>query len=518
MSMDLNERPFDENGDTPENTENNAPEKGEENIEDIGSENTADGSYSLTSDNIVEKKTFFDQPAQGQNFGGGHEYEYGFDSRSGKYSYSTSEPRQTGYYGAPDNGKKKKGKKNGGKIAIISVACALCLILSCGLGGVAGYLAGTYAGANSQNGGSSAATPQTPSDTVKNYTTVIENTADNQSSALTKAAEAAHSSVVIIDVYSSEEYEKVNQPDGSGSGVIWTSDGYIVTCNHVVEGASIVKVTLENGSVYPADIIGTDSKTDIAVIKISSETTLTPVIVRGADLVLAESVIAIGNPLGVLGGTVTSGIISSLERTIAVEGQSMTLLQTDAAINSGNSGGGLFDINGSLVGIVNAKSTGSTVEGIGYAIPINTVKTVANELIEHGYVTGRPQLGISVVGVTTQNYSYLFSASYYPELEQYATKTQKDGWGITRKTVVPGVYIVDTSLVSGYAEGSDTLLFGDKILYVGQTEIDQSTDVKTALSDYSAGDTISLTVLRDQKTTVIVKVILGQAGSSTSEE
>lgn len=510
MSMDLNERPFDENGDVSENTENT-----ENTASEHAEENVSDGSYSLASDEIVEKKTFFDPPAQNQNIGGGHEYEYGFDSRSGKYSYSTPnpEPQRSEYY-APSGGK-KKGKKRGGKIAIISIACALCLVLSCGLGGVAGYLAGAHAGLGSQNGGgASAAKPQEPSATVQNYTTVIENNATNQSSALTKAAEAAHSSVVIIDVYSSEDYEKINQPEGSGSGVIWTSDGYIVTCNHVVEGASIVKVTLEDGSVYPAEIIGTDSKTDIAVIKISSTTTLTPTIVRGTDLILAESVIAIGNPLGVLGGTVTSGIISSLERTITVEGQSMTLLQTDAAINSGNSGGGLFDINGSLVGIVNAKSTGSTVEGIGYAIPIGTVKTVANELIEHGYVTGRPQLGITVVGVTAQNYSYLFSAGYYPELEQYATKTQKDGWGITRRTVVPGVYIVDTTLVGGYAEGSDTLLFGDKILYVGQTEISDSTDVKSALAEYSAGDTISVTVLREQKTTVIINVILGQAGAT----
>lgn len=509
MSMDLNERPFDENGDVSENTE-----KTENTASEHAEENVSDGSYSLASDEIVEKKTFFDPPAQNQNIGGGHEYEYGFDSRSGKYSYSTPESQPSGYH-TPNSDKKKSGKKNGGKIAIISIACALCLVLSCGLGGVAGYFAGAYAGLGSQNGGgASAANPQPPSATVQNYTTVIENNATNQSSALTKAAEAAHSSVVIIDIYSSEDYEKINQPEGSGSGVIWTSDGYIVTCNHVVEGASIVKVTLEDGSVYPAEIIGTDSKTDIAVIKISSTTTLTPTIVRGTDLILAESVIAIGNPLGVLGGTVTSGIISSLERTITVEGQSMTLLQTDAAINSGNSGGGLFDINGSLVGIVNAKSTGSTVEGIGYAIPIGTVKTVANELIEHGYVTGRPQLGITVVGVTTQNYSYLFGAGYYPELEQYATKTQKDGWGITRRTVVPGVYIVDTSLVGGYAEGSDTLLFGDKILYVGQTEISESTDVKSALSEYSAGDTISVTVLRDQKTTVIINVILGQAGAT----
>lgn len=489
-----------------------------ENTENIETTENTDGNYSLGGDEIVEKKTYFEAPKSENTSYRAPEYEYGYDSRSGTYSYRQTSPTGTeipttgGNYGKKD----KKNKKSGGKRAAFIVGAALTLALSCGLGGVAGFFAASFVKTEGQ-GGSSSASGQTPTATINKVTTIIENTATNQATDLSKATAIAHPSVVIIDIYSSEEYEKVNQPSGSGSGVIWTSDGYIVTCNHVVEGASIIKVTLEDGSVYPAQIIGTDSKTDLAVIKIAASESLTPTIVRGTDLILGETVIAIGNPLGVLGGTVTSGILSALERNITVEGQSMTLLQTDAAINSGNSGGGLFDINGSLVGIVNAKSTGSTVEGLGYAIPITTVTTVANEIVEHGYVTGRPQLGITVVGVTESNYSYLFGAGYYPELEQYATKTQKDGWGFTRRVVVPGVYVIDTSLVVGYEDGSDTLLYGDKILYVGETEIDESTDVKTALSDYSASDTVSLTILRDQKTTVIVKVILGQAGGSSSE-
>lgn len=500
----------------------NIPQDSDENPENIDNSEKVDttenndGSYSLGGDEIVEKKTYFDgQPKSEYR---APEYEYGYDSRSGTYSYRQTSPTGTEIpiTGGSNGKKNKNGKKNGGKRAAFIVGAALTLALSCGLGGVAGFLAASFVKTEGQGGSSSGG--QAPTMTVDKVTTIIENTATNQATDLSKATAIAHPSVVIIDIYSSEEYEKVNQPSGSGSGVIWTSDGYIVTCNHVVEGASIIKVTLEDGTVYPAQIVGTDSKTDLAVIKIAASESLTPTIIRGTDIILGETVIAIGNPLGVLGGTVTSGIISALERNITVEGQSMTLLQTDAAINSGNSGGGLFDINGSLVGIVNAKSTGSTVEGLGYAIPIGTVATVANEIVEHGYVTGRPQLGVTVVGVTESNYSYLFGAGYYPELEQYATKTQKDGWGFTRRVVVPGVYVIDTSLVVGYEDGSDVLCYGDKILYVGETEIDQSTDVKTALSDYSAGDTISLTVLREQKTTVIVKVILGQAGSSSSEE
>lgn len=430
------------------------------------------------------------------------EYEYGFDSRSGTYSYSGSNA-------GSESKKKKSGKGRG---ALVAALC-ICLVLSCGLGGVAGFLAASFA-KNIGVGGSSGGETPTPSATVEKYTTIIENTATNQETAVSKAAAAAHPSVVIINVYASEEYEKVGQPSGSGSGVIWTVDGYIVTCNHVVENANLIKVTLSDGSVYSADVVGTDSKTDIAVLRITpaAGTTLTPAVIRASDLVLAETVIAIGNPLGVLGGTVTTGILSALERTITVEGQSMTLLQIDAAINSGNSGGGLFDINGSLIGIVNAKSVGTNVEGIGFAIPITTVKEIANELISKGYVTGRPLLGVSVVNVTSENYSYIFSAGYYPELEKYATKTVRDGWGMTRKTVVPGVYVVDCSLVSGYESGSDSLMYGDKLLYVGETEVSGLTDVKSALSDYKAGETISVTVLRNQTTTIIVKIILGQAG------
>ncbi len=504
--------------------------------------NAESGSYSLGKDDVVEGRVEFTQNGSesGANtsantetnegtdtnanantstnanyygassaggFGARSEYEYGYDSRSGSYSYRD----------APSGKKAKKEKKHhGGLIAAICI----CLVLSCGLGGVAGFLAASYAKSGSENKNSDNSQTETPSAStvVEKYTTTIENMAENQSSSITAAVAAAHPSVVTINTYLNEENEKVNQYTSAGSGVIWTADGYVVTCNHVIEDGNIIKVTLEDGTTYAADVVGTDSKTDVAVLKItpSDGVTLTPVVARGTDLVLGETVIAIGNPLGVLGGTVTTGILSALERNITVEGQSMTLLQTDASINPGNSGGGLFDINGSLIGIVNAKSTGTSVEGIGFAIPITTVKQVADELVANGYVTGRPQLGLSLVTVTSDNYNYIFSAGYYPELEQYATKTKRDSWGFSRKTVVTGVYVIDASSVAGYADGSEEFKYGDKILYVGDTEVSEFADVKSVLSNYSAGDTISVTVLREQSTTIIIKVVLGQSGASNN--
>ena len=192
----------------------------------------------------------------------------------------------------------------------------------------------------------------------------------------------------------------------------------------------------------------------------------------------------------------------------------MTLIQIDAAVNHGNSGGGLFDANGSLIGIVNAKSTGDSVEGIGFAIPINTVLEVCNQLIEQGYVTGRPRLGIEVVTVSQSNSSYVFNDEYYPKLKEYATSTYRDIWGRERTQIIHGVYINDASRVAGYADGSDQLKFGDRILLVGKTEISSSSDVLSALSGYQAGDTIQMTVQRDQSKTIVVNIILGQQGAN----
>ena len=160
---------------------------------------------------------------------------------------------------------------------------------------------------------------------------------------------------------------------GAGSGIVYSEDGYIITNNHVISGASSIKVTLHNGTELKASLVATDPQTDVAVIKVD-ETGLTPVSFGDmTSLSVGDLAVAIGNPLGTLSGTATEGIISALEREITIDGKSMSLIQTSASINPGNSGGGLFDQYGHLIGMVVAKSSGSDVEGLGFAIPADTV-------------------------------------------------------------------------------------------------------------------------------------------------
>ena len=422
-----------------------------------------------------------------------HEYEVSYDSASGRYTYTYTEA----------NAAPVPPPKKGGGLKTTLILC-LAIVLSLFMGIVGGVIGAASADPSDENANLNAP--------VVTETVVKVNNAEIGTTTVMQAAAEAVNSVVVIDTFTSQAAANAGEQSGAGSGVIWSADGYIVTCNHVIDGFSIIRVTLADGSTYFADIVGTDSRTDLAVLKIAV-TGLPAITARGSELELAETVIAIGNPLGVLSNTVSTGILSCLTRDITVEGQAMSLIQIDAAVNHGNSGGGLFDTNGSLIGIVNAKSTGDSVEGIGFAIPINTVLEVANQLIEVGYVAGRPRLGITVVTVNQSNSSYVFDDEYYPKLKDYATSTYKDIWGREHTQVISGVYIYDTSLVAGYAEGSEELAFGDRILFVGNVEITENSDVLTALSSYNAGDQIQITVQRDHSTTIVVDLILGQQGA-----
>lgn len=267
----------------------------------------------------------------------------------------------------------------------------------------------------------------------------------------------------------------------AGSGVVVSEDGYIVTNNHVIEGANKIEVRLKNGESYPATLRGTDPKTDLAVIKIEASGLHAAVLGDSSSLVVGSEAIAIGNPLGELGGTVTNGIISALDREINVGDESMNLLQTNAAINPGNSGGGLFNNKGELIGIVVAKSSGSGIEGLGFAIPVDDVKEVITDLISTGYVTGRGELGISVMDISDERTAFMYRV---PQL---------------------GVYVA--SVNTGSAAQLAGLVVGDGIVAVGDTEISSSQELKSALDDYSAGERVTLTVLRDGKTQNISVVL-----------
>jgi serine protease Do len=275
---------------------------------------------------------------------------------------------------------------------------------------------------------------------------------------------------------------------GAGSGVIIDESGLIVTNHHVIEGANNVTVRLTDGSEYDASIVGTDEAADLAVIKISvGDKKLTAAKLGcSADLVVGEDVVALGNPLGSLGGTLTTGIISATERNIIVNGEAMVLLQTNAAINPGNSGGGLFNMAGQLIGVVNAKVSGDDVEGLGFAIPVDFAHTVIEDLINYGYVRGVVDHGLVLLDVTVQNLPSAYRK-----------------YGITNV----GVVILESRL-------TDKLKYGDTVVSVNGHEIDSSKDIELIIKGCSIGDVIKITVMRE-RSVVEAELTLGEKGPET---
>lgn len=254
---------------------------------------------------------------------------------------------------------------------------------------------------------------------------------------------------------------------GAGSGVIIQSNGLILTCNHVIEGAETITVTLANGEEYVATVLGTDSWTDLALIDIEGTDFSYANLAKAPEgeaayayMQVGETAIAIGNPLGHLGGSVSCGIISALGRKVTVEGVPMTLLQIDASVNPGNSGGGLFNLRGELIGIVNAKSTGESVEGIGFAIPSSDAIEIVKQLYKQGYVSGRPYLGMS------------FQSTSY------------------------GLQIMNYEYNGELAAGGNTIKSGDYLRYMDGQEITDMNDIRTILAHKAVEDTVTIQVYR----------------------
>lgn len=251
---------------------------------------------------------------------------------------------------------------------------------------------------------------------------------------------------------------------GAGSGVIvgkGDNGTYkIITNNHVISGANDIAVCLRDGTEYSAKLIATDVAGDIAVIEIEESKELNVAVWgNSSELSIGEDLIAIGNPLGSLGGTVTKGILSATERQIAISDYPMTLLQTDTAINPGNSGGGLFNMRGELIGVVNAKTSDEEVEGICFAIPADIARAIYNDLLTYGYVTGRATFGLTVASGTMNN----------------ATVT----------------YVTDAS-----GAQSGTFQNYDRIAKIGDTEITSLLSYNTALSKLTVGEAVEVTVYR----------------------
>ena len=398
-------------------------------------------------------------------------------------------PRYQAAQGSPKQPPKKRRRKNG-NIARSAVA----LVLAAAMGFVGGFV-----GAQVGNTGGKVVIQQVaPSSTSSSDSGSAS--AVNTASGMTTAqvSEMVSPSVVVITteqvVYSQWSWYGQSQVEsGAGSGVIISSDGYILTCAHVVDGASSITVTIDDKD-YTATLVGEDTTSDVAVIKIDA-TGLTPATVGDSDnLKVGQSVMAVGNPLGELGGTVTGGMISALNRSVTIQGTSstntMSLIQMDASVSPGNSGGGLFNMNGELIGLVNAKSSSSDAEGLGFAIPINDAIKVAQDLLENGYVSGRPYMGITYLAVTDAQTAAQLNVTAY------------------------GVYVVD--VVQGGPADKAGLKTGDRIVSIDGTEIAQKDDLGTLIQQHAAGDTLSITVAREGQMQT-VSLTLGEKNAQTQQ-
>ncbi len=375
--------------------------------------------------------------------------------------------------------KPSKARKFFGTVAVLALAGVIGFV-----GGYYGSLYGTL------NGDTTVIVQQVTRDTSD--ATAISTSTDGNDLTLVSAAALASESVVVITteqmVATSGWYGTQSVESGAGSGVIISEDGYILTCAHVVSGATNIIVTVGEED-YIASVVGSDDETDIAVIKIEA-TGLTAAVLGDSDaLAVGEKILAVGNPLGVLGGSVTEGIVSALNRVIVVEDYEMTLIQMDASVSPGNSGGGLFNMAGELVGIVNAKSSDSDSEGIGFAIPINTAFALATSLIENGYITGRPELGIVALSISDAETAAAYGVNAL------------------------GIYVY--SINEGSAAQAAGLQVGDRLISIQDTEISALTDLTDAIDSMEVGDEVTLLIARSGQM-MTVSVTLGEQGAPTT--
>ena len=285
-------------------------------------------------------------------------------------------------------------------------------------------------------------------------------------------ARNVQSVVLITCEVTSSTFGQISKGQSTGSGFVLTENGYVVTNAHVVDGASSIKVSIPSGETYEAKLVGSDDTNDVALLKVEAEG-LSPVTIGSStDLIVGDQVVAIGNPLGDLTSTMTVGYVSAKDRDVTTDGTTINMIQTDAAINSGNSGGPLFNMKGEVVGITTAKysgssSSGASIESIGFAIPIDDVIGMLNDLKDYGYVTGA-YLGVMVSDMDSQ------TATYY--------------------RLPVGAYVQEVT--PGYCAEEAGLQAGDIIIGLGEHEVENISDLTRALRKFKAGDTTTITVFR----------------------
>ena len=343
------------------------------------------------------------------------------------------------------------------------------LILACAVaGGLAGWGGAAIAGSSTSRTAIQQSSRQPVSVQVKNVDGQTKMEPAEVYASVVNSAVSINCSATSTNIFGQQ-----TQTASSGSGFIITEDGYVVTNYHVVSGASSVEVTLYNGDTYDATVIGGDSDYDVAVLKINASGLQPVTLGESADVNVGDTVLAIGNPLGELTFSMSQGIVSSCDRAINVDGTPFNMIQVDCSINPGNSGGPLVNLYGEVVGIVSAKYStysSTTVEGLGFAIPISDVRSIITDIMENGAVTDKAYMAITA---GTMN-------------EQMAAQFNID--------VTEGVFVY--SVVEGGAGDKVGLRLGDVITKMNDKTLTSRQDLSAAMKGYRAGDTVTLTVYR----------------------
>ena len=392
-------------------------------------------------------------------------------------------PEYTTYNAAPAQSPKKPEKRGRGTVP--ALVLVLCMVMSVALGFGGGILANSYLNQDAVTQTTQEAQNAQNDDSSSNQSqaTLPESVARTDSNALSVSEVAAKVADAVVEIstesVTTSNYMQQYVTEGAGSGVIVSSDGTILTCNHVIKGANKITVRLRSGESYDATVVAADDASDVAILKIEA-TGLTAAPMGDSDaLSVGEQTVVIGNPLGALGGSITTGILSASEREITINNEKMTLLQTDAAINPGNSGGGMFDAYGNLIGIVVAKSSGTTIEGLGFAIPINTVKDIYEQLMDNGYVTGRAVLGVTMT-------------------EQQAVSLDSSS---------SRAYVIVTAVSENSPAAEAGIQPGDIILSIDDQEVTSAASLKSYIRSCSVGDSVQLVLLRGNNTVTVTATL-----------
>ncbi len=373
-------------------------------------------------------------------------------------------------------------------IVLICVIGALYLIISATL--IVAFIKFSHPNVNSNN--DNVIENLIDEQEIKDHLTINESPksegAKTTDGALTvkQVSEKVRASVVGVTCQSTANFSS----SSVGSGIIMSEDGYIITNNHVIEGMTTIQVVLDNGETYDARLIGSDSRSDLAVIKVNATGLKAAEFGDSDKLEQGDPAIAIGNPAGLqLQNTVTYGIISAINRDIIVEDRTMTLIQTDASINPGNSGGPLVNEFGQVIGINTVKVGISYYEGLGFAIPMNTAKPIIDELISRGYVKGRPSIGIS--GTTLSDRDSMF-------------------YGLPAGLLIDYVHPYSDAFKKGIRRG-------DIITKMNGTALSSTAEIKKIRDNFTAGDKVTLTIYRNSQEVDIEVILMDEATLSTAQ-